>query len=111
MRPQVVSVSAATHKYVSQYNTSNGTYDFFLDGAWVFHTNANFSDGSVNFAGGEVASGVESMNSTFLSDLRYLQKQPNGSWLFASWPGHSDYIIDAPYYNQSGGATAFYDKP
>ncbi len=102
-------VSAATHRYSLQYDPPSAKYIAFLDGVQFWNGNVGFSTGSFVTAGGEVYLGVESMYSTYLSDLRYLKQQPDGTWAFTLWNGHTNYVDNAPYSNIDGGLNAFYD--
>jgi len=62
-------------------------------------------------AGGEVFTGVEAMAHTKVYDLRYLKRNPDGTFTYLSWNGHVDYAIDAPYYNTNIDSNSFYDDP
>ena len=107
----VGGISQATHRYQSQYDPNSAKYYFYVDGSNVWNVNANFSSGNAAMGGGEVNNGVEKMAHTQLYDLRYLQKNPDGSFVFVLWNGHIDYADDSPYYNTSGGSNSFYDDP
>jgi hypothetical protein len=104
-------ITAATHQYSHQYDPNTSKYWFYIDGSNYTNINANFSSGTFNAAGGEAGNGVESFNSTKVYDLRYLVRNPNGTFTFASWNGHSNYIDNAPYSNQNIDGNSFYDKP
>ncbi len=104
-----VVITAATHKYHMQYDPNTGKYWFYVDGSNVANVNANFSSGNAVIGGGEVPYGVESMGHTLLSDLRYLKRNPDGTFVFSSWNGHINYADDAPYYNTDNGSNSFYD--
>jgi hypothetical protein len=105
---KVVSITAATHRYSIQYNASTSKYDFFLDGAYVYSANPGFTSG-IALGGGEVATGGESMYSTYLSNLRFLKKQSDGTWKYSPWNGHKEWFDDPPYVNIDAGLNAFYD--
>lgn len=104
-----VVISAATHRYSMQYDPNTGKYWFYVDGSNVANVNANFSSGNFVVGGGEVAYGVESMGHTKLWDLRYLKRNPDGTFVFVSWGGHVNYADDAPYSNTDNGTDSFYD--
>ncbi|MES4787651.1 MAG: hypothetical protein C4294_19675 [Nitrospiraceae bacterium] len=102
------AISQATHLYSLQYDPNTQKYWFYVDGSNIFNQNANFSSGTIG-AGGEVVDGVESMAHTQLYDLRYLQRNGDGSFVFVSWNGHVNYRDDPPYYNTDNGPNSFYD--
>lgn len=108
-RQQNVTISAADHRYTFQYDPNTGKYWFYVDGSNVWNVNANFSDGDAVIGGGEVAWGVESMGHTRLWDLRYLKRNPDGTFVYISWNGHVNYADDSPYYNTDNGLNSFYD--
>lgn len=108
-----VTVSAATHSYSHQYDPNTSKYWFYVDGANVYNISANFSSGNISGAGGEAGSGVEQFNSTLISNLSYLKRNSNGTFVYSSWNGHVQYNDpdDAPYYNTDGpNSNSFYDK-
>lgn len=105
---QVVSISAATHRYSMQYDPNTDKYWFYLDGSNVWNVDANFSSGDAAMAGGEVASGVEDMGHTHCYDLRYLKKN-DGTFSFVLWNGYEEYAVDDAYFNTDDGSNAFYD--
>lgn len=104
-----VSISAADHLYTFQYDPNTGKYWFKVDDTNVWNVNPNFSDGDAVIGGGEVAYGVESMGHTKLWQLRYLKRNPDGTFVYALWNGHVNYADDPPYYNTDNGLNSFYD--
>lgn len=104
-----VSLSAADHRYHFQYDPNTGKYWFGVDGSNYWSVNANFSDGDAVIGGGEVGYGVESMGHTKLWNLRWLKRNPDGTFVYVSWDGHANSADDSPYYNTDNGLNSFYD--
>jgi hypothetical protein len=77
-----IPVTQATHAYSFQYDPNTGLYWFYVDASNVYNVAANFTSGNAATAGSEVFSGVESIGNTLYSDLRYLQQNPDGSFVF-----------------------------
>lgn len=109
------SITATTHTYSQQYYLSGGNdrYAWFVDGNSIGNGLTNFSYTTTVTCGGEVATGVESMGNTRCGSNYKLRKNPNGTYTFILWNGHTDYVDDPPYYNQNDPSdpnNSFYSK-
>jgi hypothetical protein len=104
----IPSVTQALHRYSMQYDPNTSKYWFYVDGTNVYSVNANFSSGNFVVGGGEVSNGLEKMNGTTLSDLRYIASL-GGSYV--SRNGHTNYVVEAPYYNTNISSNSFSDNP
>jgi hypothetical protein len=111
-RVKIEGVSPATHRYSMQYDPNTKKYWVYLDGKYVYNANPNFSSGTYAVAGGEVATGVERMSYAYIYNLQYLKKNADGTFVFAPWNNHLNYVDDPPYYNPNGpNLNSFYDAP
>jgi hypothetical protein len=54
---------------------------------------------------------VEKMAHTYVYDLKYAKKNPDGTFVYVNWGNHVNYVDNAPYYNTTGGSNSFYDDP
>jgi hypothetical protein len=104
----ISGITQATHRYSMQYDPNTNKYWFYVDGANIYNINANFSSGNFVVGGGEVSNGLEKMNGTTLSDLRYIASLGGG---YVSWNGHVNYVVEAPYFNTNISSNAFSDNP
>lgn len=109
-------ITAATHTYSQQYFDSGGIdyYAWHVDGNFIGSGQTNFSYTTTVFCGGEVATGVESMGNTKCGSNSKLIKNPDGTYVFILWNGHSDYGDDPPYYNSNDPSdpnNSFYSLP
>jgi hypothetical protein len=103
-----ILMTRADHTYAFQYNPNDGEYWFYLDGAYVWHQDANFLSGTRVAAGGEVGLGVEQMKDVHISNLLY-SKNNAGVFSYQYWNGYVDYQQEAPYSNTDGGPNDFFD--
>jgi hypothetical protein len=108
---QFTGTPGANSQYSIQYDPGTDKHWYYVNGSPFYSVNPGFTWGNYVAGGGEVSNGIEGMGLTQLTNLLYLVRNANGTFSWASWGGHVNYVDNAPYFNSNGSdVNSFFDR-